>query len=1108
MEGWIFALVIIIGAVSGAPSYDTGHDAVLCDVCHVVVEQVKALINKEQTKEKAISYLENVCIQLPGAEKELCRDFIHSKSPKVLTELISQLDSMEVCFMLPNVCSRRKQEVPLLVEEPVILKSEPVHENVQDTLECEICKYIVTTLDGLVGENKTEAAINATLTKICQSLPGALGQLCMQIEPNLLKVLENGFDPQKACTAVKLCTSVLVEETKEEPVILKSEPVPENMQDTLECEICKYIVTTLDGLVGENKTEAAINATLTKICQSLPGALGQLCMQIEPNLLKVLENGFDPQKACTAVKLCTSVLVEETKEEPVILKSEPVPENMQDTLECEICKYIVTTLDGLVGENKTEAAINATLTKICQSLPGALGQLCMQVEPNLLKVLENGFDPQKACTAVKLCTSAGKKLDLPCDFCYTFLAEIGVKDAEKICSVMDSCQHETDIKEENDQATYSEEPEDDLECNLCKFIVSSLDQLLGNNKTEAAINSTLMKICNSLPGELGQICMQAEPNLVKALENGFDPEKACKAIKMCNSGVGKSINPAHIPCDVCQSALKMVAGEKGVEACFDIPGVCLYDGEVEIKTPANIKHEPAKADAKCELCKFIVDLLEYYVAENATEEKINNTLNSICNSLPEDTKEMCQGAAQAIVKLLKDGVDPATACQLTKFCSASSSWINLSEMECDTCHHFLVASNPETFTEEVTNLLCNQACHQRQRRSIKKKTLINKFPGVNKKGKLQNSTPLNADIKCDLCRFAVTELDSLLGQNRTDAAINSTLNSICAELPKELSLLCKMAIPSIMKAVENGFDPDKACTAAKLCNEPVVLMEKVTANEESDISSIGCDICEFLVAEADTILKENKSKDVLNATLFKVCDQLPAEIKLTCEVLVPQIVIVLSNGANPKKACSSIHLCTGSNDVHILQGTQHNKPQEKKPEDSLLCELCQLLVTEGDKELQQNKTIAALNSTLYKTCAKLPKSYALFCDLLVPEIVSLLAKGFSPKNVCIEMHLCTNSSTAMENPDEDPFSAAVKSLAHLAPRDCQLCRKVMEFVNGDLIKNYEKIRGFIVGNVCNKLPHPTSLACTDMAKTKLEKVWEAVLSKMSSDQLCKLGNLC
>ena len=66
------------------------------------------------------------------------------------------------------------------------------------------------------------------------------------------------------------------------------------------------------------------------------------------------------------------------------------------------------------------------------------------------------------------------------------------------------------------------------------------------------------------------------------------------------------------------------------------------------------------------------------------------------------------------------------------------------------------------------------------------------------------------------------------------------------------------------------------------------LTEKVT---DEGVSTIGCDICEFLVAEADNILKENKSKDVLNATLFKVCDQLPAEIKLT--VSIANLILII-----------------------------------------------------------------------------------------------------------------------------------------------------------------------------------------------------------------------
>lgn len=44
--------------------------------------------------------------------------------------------------------------------------------------------------------------------------------------------------------------------------------------------------------------------------------------------------------------------------------------------------------------------------------------------------------------------------------------------------------------------------QDSLECQLCKFLVQAVDMLVGENKTIAAINSTLRDFCNNLPGEL------------------------------------------------------------------------------------------------------------------------------------------------------------------------------------------------------------------------------------------------------------------------------------------------------------------------------------------------------------------------------------------------------------------------------------------------------------------------------------------------------------------------------------------------------------------------------------------------------------------------------
>ena len=43
---------------------------------------------------------------------------------------------------------------------------------------------------------------------------------------------------------------------------------------------------------------------------------------------------------------------------------------------------------------------------------------------------------------------------------------------------------------------------DDLECQLCKFLIEAIDTLVGENKTVVALNSTLLDFCNNLPGEL------------------------------------------------------------------------------------------------------------------------------------------------------------------------------------------------------------------------------------------------------------------------------------------------------------------------------------------------------------------------------------------------------------------------------------------------------------------------------------------------------------------------------------------------------------------------------------------------------------------------------
>ena len=45
----------------------------------------------------------------------------------------------------------------------------------------------------------------------------------------------------------------------------------------------------------------------------------------------------------------------------------------------------------------------------------------------------------------------------------------------------------------------------DLKCEVCKLVIGAVEKYVENNKSIAAINSTLWKFCQQLPGDLGDL---------------------------------------------------------------------------------------------------------------------------------------------------------------------------------------------------------------------------------------------------------------------------------------------------------------------------------------------------------------------------------------------------------------------------------------------------------------------------------------------------------------------------------------------------------------------------------------------------------------------------
>ena len=78
------------------------------------------------------------------------------------------------------------------------------------------------------------------------------------------------------------------------------------------------------------------------------------------------------------------------------------------------------------------------------------------------------------------------------------------------------------------------------QCTVCKFVVSYIDTVIQNNKSEAAIEAALEKVCTILPHALNSTCVQFVqtygPALVTLLENYTTPDKVCGALGLCHNG--------------------------------------------------------------------------------------------------------------------------------------------------------------------------------------------------------------------------------------------------------------------------------------------------------------------------------------------------------------------------------------------------------------------------------------------------------------------------------------------------------------------------------------------------------------------------------------------
>ncbi|GIY80981.1 hypothetical protein CDAR_71052 [Caerostris darwini] len=608
-----------------------------CDVCKDVVSSLRTKLQDPASKTIVLTFFEEGCMRLPAAVASECKQFVDENIDFLMNTLVDFLDPQKVCSIL-KICPAQ-----------IVLEAPKISVN---NVECDLCKQVVNKVEDMVNDEATEEQLMIAMEKVCGYLSPSITTECEEFVSSygdmIVALLVQQTEKELVCPELQLC-----------PAQMKLE-APKSSVNDVECELCKEVVGKVEDMVKDQKTVEEIKAALDKVCSYLPSSFTTKCVKFVNTytdmIVTLLMQELTPDLVCAELNLC-----------PAQMKLE-APKSSVNDAECELCKEVVGKVEDMVKDQKTVEEIKAALDKVCSYLPSSFTSKCENFVNTytdiIVTLLMQELDPALVCAELKLCP-AQIKLEAPkssvkdaeCDLCKEVVGKVEdmVKDKksveeikaalDKVCSYLPSSFTTKCVKfvntytdmivtllmQELDPALVCAElklctaqikiqkPKDvkDLKCDLCKIVVSKVEEMVKDKKTEAEIQEALDKVCSILPTSLSAECQkfvdQYAVLVINLLAQNVDPVLVCGIIQECPT--------------------------KGME---------------------------------CQACQYALHFIQELLMGNETQEKVKDALKSFCHILPEQFSENCESFIDeygaSLLVLVAQEIDPSVMCLKMQLC--------------------------------------------------------------------------------------------------------------------------------------------------------------------------------------------------------------------------------------------------------------------------------------------------------------------------------------------------------------------------------------------------------------------------------------------------------
>ncbi|XP_064595270.1 prosaposin-like [Liolophura sinensis] len=358
--------------------------------------------------------------------------------------------------------------------------------------KCEICVFAVTEARKFLKDNATKAQLTEFLEKGCALLPDEklkkeCDDMVKEYLPEILQLLSSELDPKAVCAAIGMCTAELTKDPESQPPITTTSSQPDL------CADCTKFIKDVETILNENQTVAQIEENLDVLCAHM-GPLEDMCKklvaQYVPLFLDMLSSEFNPGVICRILGLCKSGNVKDAMEFRLkfleLVKHIPMTNDINGPEECNICKTVMTEIQALDRDAKTQIEVeNLLIQNICP-LFGQMKTECEQLihdyAPLVFEYLANELDPNVACKALHLCPAVQRP--------HRRITAVSVATPKLAVS----------IRKPLKKVRAS------TECLLCEFVLKELDSLLMENSTREEVTRALDAVCARLPDTIRVEC--------------------------------------------------------------------------------------------------------------------------------------------------------------------------------------------------------------------------------------------------------------------------------------------------------------------------------------------------------------------------------------------------------------------------------------------------------------------------------------------------------------------------------------------------------------------------------------------------------------------------